>query len=297
MLNFKPILPEDRQWLQPILNCTPGLCSDCSVSCMIMWGNAQIAVCDGFYIPKVTYDDQIYYLPPLGGSNYAPVLKKMEDDSRDRNIPFQIAGVTQTVREYWEQTQNYIYKPQYDNFDYIYSVDSLANLSGRKLQAKRNHIKHFELEYPNWSCEPISNVNLAECEQMTASWFNEHDSNLIGIKNEKRALTIAFENYESFGFEGVALRVNGQIAAYAMGVPLDKTTFDINFEKAIGSVPGAYAMINREFSRMLQRKYPEVQFLNREDDMGLPGLRKAKLSYHPVTILEKYTAVLPDGDI
>ena len=95
----------------------------------------------------------------------------------------------------------------------------------------------------------------------------------------------------------MALRVDGQIIAYSMGVPLNKTTFDVNFEKAFSSISGAYAMINREFSRMIQLKYPEIQFLNREDDMGVAGLRQAKLSYHPAMILEKYTALLPENEV
>ena len=300
MLNFKTISPKDTKWLQPVLDRTPNLCSDCSITCMVMWGNARIAECGGFYVPMVSNGNQFYYLRPLGGEDFAPILKELFEDSQARKIPFQMAGITQPVRNYLEQTHKFIYKIQQDYSDYIYTIDSLTTLRGRKLSAKRNHINHFELEHPDWSCEAITCQNLSECEAMTAKWFDEHnekESSLGGIEKERRALSAAFAHYESFGFEGLALRIDGQIIAYSMGVPLNKTIFDVNFEKAFSSIPGAYAMINREFSRMIQKKYPEIQFLNREDDMGIAGLRQAKLSYHPAMILETYTALLPKTEL
>ena len=299
MLDFKPISPKDTKWLQPILDRTPNLCSDCSIACMIMWGNTFIAACREFYVPMVVDRDRVLYLRPLGGENFAPILPELFEDSHSRRIPFRMGGITKPVRVYLEQNQKFIYKTQPDYPDYIYSIDSLSTLSGRKFQSKRNHINHFEAEYPDWTCEPITLQNLAECENMTSKWYEEHDakaSNLVGNETEKRALSIAFAHYENLCFEGLALRVDGQIIAYSMGVPLNKTTFDVSFEKAFASIPGAYAMINREFSRMIQQKYPRIRFLNREDDMGIAGLRKAKLSYHPAVILEKYTASLPEDE-
>ena len=83
MLNFKTISPKDTKWLQPVLDRTPNLCSDCSITCMVMWGNARIAECGGFYVPMVSNGNQFYYLRPLGGEDFAPILKELFEDSQE----------------------------------------------------------------------------------------------------------------------------------------------------------------------------------------------------------------------
>ena len=113
---------------------------------------------------------------------------------------------------------------------------------------------------------------------------------------EQAAIRKALKNREMLGLEGLLLRVEGKIAAMTLGSRLSDDTFDIHFEKALDRYDGAYAMMNREFARYLQKKYPDIRWLNREDDMGIEGLRKAKLSYYPALMLEKYWAcLLEDG--
>ena len=90
--------------------------------------------------------------------------------------------------------------------------------------------------------------------------------------------------------EGLLIRTDGRIVAMTMGNRIGEDTYDVNFEKADPDIPGAYPLINREFARLLRQRHPELRFLNREDDMGLPGLRKAKESYHPDELLEKFRA-------
>ncbi len=113
---------------------------------------------------------------------------------------------------------------------------------------------------------------------------------------EEIALTKAFRDYPDLGMEGIVLVENGEILAVTLGSRLSRDTFDIHFEKAREDVDGAYAAVNSEFARYLREKYPEVLYLNREDDMGLEGLRKAKLSYYPHHMMEKCWAV-PQEDL
>ena len=121
--------------------------------------------------------------------------------------------------------------------------------------------------------------------------FNE----CIGMNwEEQRCLARAFQNYEALGMEGIMLLDGGRVLAVTMGSRLAGDTFDIHFEKAREDVDGAYNAVNCEFARFLRMKHPEVKFLNREDDMGLEGLRKAKLSYNPHHLIEKYWAFLPE---
>ena len=94
------------------------------------------------------------------------------------------------------------------------------------------------------------------------------------------------------GLEGGLIRVYGEVVAFTIGDRLSADTYDVHFEKAYGELQGAYAMINREFARWVREHHPEVKYLNREDDMGVPGLRKAKESYYPDLLVEKHTAIL-----
>ena len=297
MLDFKPLTPFDFPMLQPYLNRTPELCCDCSPACMVMWGSADIARCGDFYVPIATYDGQISYLRPLGGLDFSPILPEIMEDARARGIPFRIRGLTPAVRAALEASSDLVFTTNRDSYDYLYETAALATLSGRKLQSKRNHIHRFESEYPDCQCVPITEDLLPACQKMCSEWYREHfalGENPALFAEEQRVLSIAFARYGEFGFDGLCMMLDGHVVAFSFGMRLSTDTFDVCFEKAFSSMEGSYAAINRAFSRMVAEKYPEIQYLNREDDMGLAGLRKAKLSYHPFRILETYTAMLPE---
>jgi hypothetical protein len=113
---------------------------------------------------------------------------------------------------------------------------------------------------------------------------------------ERAAISKALKHYEALGMEGLVLRDGADVLAYTLGSPLSPDTFDIHFEKARPEAEGAYPVINCEFARYLREKYPHIQYLNREDDLGLEGLRKAKLSYYPHHLVEKcWACLLEDG--
>ena len=98
------------------------------------------------------------------------------------------------------------------------------------------------------------------------------------------------DHFEALGLEGGLIRINGSVAAFTIGDRLNGDTYDVHFEKAYAGIQGAYAMINREFARWVREHHPDIKYLNREEDMGVEGLRKAKESYYPDLLLEKYTA-------
>ncbi len=298
MLDFKPVVPADSMWLHPILNKTENISCEFSPTCLIMWGHASIAECDGFYVPMVRYTEQPQYLRPIGRSDFLPILPELIADSKERGIPFRMSGITAPVREVLEQTGLFTFTSNRDYSDYVYTVEALTTLAGSKLHSKRNHINRIIEAYPDWSTESITQDNIDECREMAEAWYWEHFANGADPKayaSEQRALQLGFDHFDEFGMDGLLLRVDGKVIAFSMGNQLNTTVYDVNFEKAYASIQGAYPMINREFSRMVQVKYPTIQYLDREDDTGSEGLRKAKLSYHPALILEKFTATLADG--
>lgn len=176
-----------------------------------------------------------------------------------------------------------------DGADYIYDREKLANLSGKKLHGKRNHIHRFEESNPDWQYETITDENEEECARMAMQWcmnncMSEEDSIEFDKIDESKLVVYAIRHRKELGIIGGALRAGGKIIAITLGEPLTEDTFVVHFEKAFSDVQGAYPMINREFVRHELAKY---KYVNREEDIGLPGLRKAKLSYYPEILLEK----------
>ena len=175
-----------------------------------------------------------------------------------------------------------------DYFDYLYTSESLANLAGRKLASKRNHISYFEKTF-DWKYEPITPENISQCAILNEHWGRlNREKNPEEIGEENEAIKIALDNYFDLGFEGGILTIQGEAVAFTFGERLNDNTFCTHVEKAYGNIRGAYQMINREFARQLQDRY---EFINREEDTGSEGLRKAKLSYHPHRLIIKYSAL------
>ena len=132
---------------------------------------------------------------------------------------------------------------------------------------------------------------------MNEGWTEELER-LRGRTNpeERLALELAFRNFDTLGLEGGLLRVNGEVVAFTIGEKQNADTYTVHFEKAFPEVQGAYPMINREFVRYITKLHPEMLYINREDDMGMENLRKAKRSYYPDLMVEKYMATYrPEG--
>ena len=181
-----------------------------------------------------------------------------------------------------------------DYADYVYLRSDLATLSGKKFQAKRNHINKFKKTY-NYEYTPITADRIRECLDLEAEWCKVNNCDQHeGTGNERRALIYALHNFDALGLTGGILHVEGKIAAFTFGMPINQDTFGVHVEKADTRIDGAYAMINYEFANHIPEQYI---YINREEDLGIEGLRKAKLSYQPAIILEKYVACLKEQPV
>ena len=155
-------------------------------------------------------------------------------------------------------------------------------------------MNRFRAEYPEAVSVPLEPDNLEKAQEMVEDWYRQrleedpHGEYLL----ERIAMDRAFRHFKALGMEGLMLMDGDQVLAVTMASRLSRNTMDVHFEKAREDVDGAYAAVNCEFARFLREKHPELEFLNREDDMGLEGLRKAKLSYQPHHFEEKYWACL-----
>ena len=172
-------------------------------------------------------------------------------------------------------------EPVRDQYDYIYRRTDLATLHGRHLNAKRNHIHRFRAEHPDFEYRPLTPECFDECRRLTEIWQEEKGDSDI-INTEKQVMETIFSNWDALGMIGGSIFVNGRMVAFTYGSAVTTDTFDVCVEKADRHVEGAFAIINQQFAEHLPEQYI---YLNREEDMGIPGLRKAKLSYHPEILL------------
>ena len=181
-------------------------------------------------------------------------------------------------------------KPLRDQYDYIYRRTDLATLHGKHLDAKRNHIHRFRAEHPDFEYRPLTPELFDECRRLTEIWQEEKNENYKRnetIDAEHRVIETIFSHWDALGMIGGSIFVDGRMVAFTYGAAVTTDTFDVCVEKADRHVEGAFAIINQQFAEHLPEQYV---YLNREEDMGIPGLRQAKLSYHP-EILLTYNAV------
>ena len=307
MIAFRDPEIGDTQWVEERFRASGNQGCEYSFSTLFLWSGAyqqQVAPTDGFVLERLRGKLGAGYLFPAGSGPLEPVLSALEKDAAERGEPCRFFCVTPEQAERLEQLRpgQYAFQSDRDGWDYLYALDRLAGLGGKKLHGKRNHIRRFEESHPDWQVEQITMDNLAECAEMDLEWNRRYRSlDAAGEEaeartrlDERHAMSRAFAHYEALGMDGLLLRTGGKVVAFTMGSPISADTFDVHFEKAYGEIQGAYPMINREFARWLQANRPGVRWLNREDDMGLEGLRKSKESYYPDRMVEKSAAIRRD---
>lgn len=263
---------------------------------LFLWGRKKAAVRDGFLLLMSQFDRKTVYIFPAGEGDLKPAIDAIIHDARIRGIPCCLAVLTEQECRLVEELYPGKFRFYCDraSYDYVYSIDDLADLKGRKFQKKRNHLNRFEQEHPDARILPLDESNRVAAFQLAEQWYESRTAAdpSADYHLEHQALHRAFAFFKQLGMEGVVLMANGEVSAFAMGSRLNRDTFDIHFEKALDTADGAYPAINRGFARYLREKYPEVKWLNREDDLGIEGLRKAKLSYYPDHMVEKCWAEL-----
>ena len=303
MIAFHPPEIEDKPWIDACFRAAGNRGCEYSFATVFLWSGTfqqEVAQMDGYVLERLCGRVGNGYLFPAGSGPLKPVLDALEADAAERGDICRLLCVTPEQLVQLEQVHpgRYTCTPDRDGWDYRYDIQKRAGLGGKKLHSTRNHIHRFEERYPDWKVEEITIDNLAECAEMDLEWnrlYRQERENgeetAQSRMDERHAMSKAFAYYEPLGLSGLLLRVEGRVVAFTMGSPISVDTFDVHFEKAYGEIQGAYTMINREFARWVRDRYPEVRYLNREDDMGLEGLRKAKESYYPDCMVEKCSVV------
>ena len=298
MIPFHKVTLADKAQYESILMNSPERGCEYSFSNLYLWGRQEIAFRHGCVVFFSHFYGRSLYPYPIGSGNKKAVIEEILHDAKTRGLPCRISGITEADREELETLfpgKFHIISSR-DSFDYLYEIDALADLRGKKLQKKRNHVNKFRTLHPDYRVMPLDCKTLPLAKYMVNEWYRKRlqedpEGNYL---LENIALVRAFRDYGPLSMDGIALMDGDEILAVTMGSRLNPNTFDIHFEKAREDVDGAYNAVNCEFARYLRLRYPDIQYLNREDDMGIEGLRKAKLSYYPARMVEKFFAYLTE---
>ena len=297
MLEFKPILLSDKKAIDACLaGNTYRACDFCFANIFTwqpMFKTTFTIVQDTLFIRYKCRADRFCYTIPVGKMPLEKSLQMIMDDAKKRNTPFAMNGVTVQM---WEEINavmpdTFRFIPDRDNDEYIYLTEKLISLAGKKLQSKRNHINRFKKDNPDWHYFALSSPeDLHECVEMLDMW---EDINLYkaekSLQYDYLATKTMLENFDALDLRGGFIRVNGKIVAFTIGQPLTDDTFVIHVEKAYSKINGAYAIINQQFAENEAAAY---KYINREEDMGIENLRKAKQSYYPDILLQERVVML-----
>ena len=255
--------------------------------------NIQWTVEGDFLCVKACWEGVKFFLPPFGPENGLPgVIDKMMEHAREQNFPFELQGVEAFIAKWLETAKPGLFtcKPERDNYDYVYLATDLIELKGRKFHTKKNHVNSFRKMYSNYQYVPMTAEMTRECIDFVNEWCEERGC-VIGdsLDCERNAIIEAMENFTALGFEGGAIYIDDRMAGFTYGERINDDTAVIHVEKGRKEYNGVYGVINQEFCA---HNYQEMTYINREEHMGIEGLRKAKESYHPIKMVEKYIVKL-----
>lgn len=298
MLEFKTPQLSDKDWVNACLKHANSMNCEYTFGNLFIWADSfQTEICHykDFFICRWGEGTGRAYSLPLGEGDFTDAVKQIIADAKENGAVPRIYGITSgylvMLQEAFTGCFTYYYDDGFN--DYIYKTEKMATLSGKKYHGKRNHITNFKKNNPDWCFEMIDSSNIGECIALHKKWLQDkNDADNEDYAEEYHAVLKAFQHYEALGFVGGLIRVNGEVIAYTIGEPQQNGhCFVSHFEKAPAELQGAYAIINQEFTKSCLTGY---EYVNREEDLGLEGLRKAKQSYHPEILLEKCMAVYND---
>ncbi len=316
MLNFNEVRLEDKEWVDQLLSYSNYMGTEYCFTTLYTWRDVyktQICRYKDFLLIRSNSGKTPHYIFPAGKGNDSELKEVIElyqkDAKENFESPLKIVSVLNESKTKLEELfpDMFAYEHIRNSFDYIYNSIDLITLKGKKFQSKRNHLARF-IELPNWSYESVTLENIAECEEMNDEWCVIYGCNRDkSMAQEADAVKECLHNFYKLGLQGGLLRLDGKVVAYTLGERLNSETYIVHVEKAFADIRGAYPSISRLFllNRLCEEqmrveggKYNEAitesdiefKYINREDDAGDEGLRKAKMQNNPTFLLEKWIA-------
>jgi hypothetical protein len=289
--NFKPLELEDRGFIHDILWSHKPDVSEMTFTNLFIWrahyGFQWSVYKDWLLLFCAEAAGGPYAFQPMGPSSRkeaATVVLEWLRDTMKIEHP-RIERADERLVLALNGMQHFTVEPLRDHFDYVYRREDLVRLTGSKYRSKRNHINHL-LRFYAAVYEPLQEKHISDCLTLQEKWCQmnrcEDDLDLLG---EDEAIQEILTHYNALQVQGAVIIIEGRVGAFTIGEQLDNDTAVIHIEKADPEIPGLYSFINQQFC---ENRWGDILYINREQDLGIPGLREAKLSYYQDHLVEKY---------
>lgn len=294
-MDFRKIQLSDKDWINECLAISDFKGCEYSFANNLAWhrlNDTVITHYNDFYISCSFENGQPYFTFPAGVAlddngkeKYIELFYELKKYVSDLGKSLILSSVTdenlEWIKDYYKDKITCYYDR--NNSDYIYNADDLINLRGKKYHGKRNHIKRFMDN--EWAYEDITSELIDECIEFSTHFYNKSESyDDFSSVVEQYAINVFLTNMDHLGLNGAILRQNGAIVGFTIGEKLNSDTFVVHIEKAIAEIQGAYPMLCNQFAK---HNAADCKYINREEDLGIDGLRKSKLSYNPAFLLNK----------
>jgi hypothetical protein len=275
-----------------VLEESPPVISEWTFTNLYSWRNSyklSVSRLDDFIICCSEAQGRRRFFSPAGKGDIKSAIEKVLIDNGGEFI-----RVPESVKSLFDNDSRFAILPDRDNSDYLYNTSDLIKLEGRKYDGKRNLIRKFEAEH-SYEYVIIDKSNAKLCRDFEDAWCVIRDCDAVeGLNNERQAISEMVANFSSFGLIGGAIRVQGEIRAVAIAQSLNHAVMVMHVLKACPDITGLSQLIMREF---IARQAAGSLRINLEQDLGIEGLRKSKLSYHPCAMVDKYTLTFEKAGI
>lgn len=290
MLEFKKLELEDIELVQQYLNGQNTRLCDSTIGGIFMWRNyfqVEFVIYKNTLLFKVRYlDGKIAFTMPVG-ENVKEALAEIKEYCINQKIELHFCVVSKAQLEVLKENfPSMEAETERDWYDYLYDSQDMATFKGRRYSGQRNHMNKFKALYPEYRFEEITKDNLEEVIAFFEAFSTAHQKDSETAIEESKMVLELLKKYDIYKQMGGLIRVEDKIVAISVGEIVGDTLF-IHIEKADRDYQGSYQMIVNQFAAHYVNE--DVNYVNREEDVGDEGLRKSKLSYHPVELLEKYT--------
>jgi hypothetical protein len=287
---FKDLSLEEKSIFATLFDLFPPAISEFTFTNLFIWRQAyqlKISRLKNFLCLLSDQGKNSFFFPPIGEGDMVECYQILLQYLEGKGALPKINRVPEAVVAQMDwKAEGFVAELDRAQSDYIYLTEDLIKLEGRKYHRKRNHIKQFKEKY-SYQYIPLTPERISECLRLETEWCDlRHCEVIPGLLNESIAIKEAFTHFEALGLKGGAILINGKVEAFTLGEPLNRDTVVIHIEKANSAYEGLYSLINQAF---LENQWSGYTYVNREQDLGEEGLRKAKESYFPHHMVNKYT--------
>lgn len=294
MIQFKPVTLADKTVIDGFFSSKCYEQSSCTFTNLFMWQSCYQAcwcIVDNCLCVQVTYGGSTYLLPPFANNqrDFAAAVTKLEQYYTELERPLFFKAATPDLVAWFEAMRPGYFKfiADRDNFDYVYNTRDLIDLQGRKFHMKKNQVNKFKKIYSQYEYRALDATLTEDCIKFAIDWCakREQDDPSPTLICERDAIITVLRHWDQLDVVGGTIFINGKLQAFSFGELINQEMAVIHVEKATADYTGIYQVINQEFCR---DAWSQTVWINREEDMGIPGIRKAKESYCPARMIEKY---------